>query len=374
MYRRTVFSVLLFSLTLLFVPAAGAQQDTPTGTISIRGALCPDAWIAPDQCPAADEIGAVTITTPDERALTLADATLHGADYVWEDDFLVFGTYSIDLSGMSVPTDYTFSSLGGANVVEGGTWSVELSADASHVYLYEIFVALATAPGDDDFDGLNDAEEARLGTDPTNADTDGDGFGDGEEVLSYVTDPLDVGSVPAPVSSLDLTVYLCEVGYDSKFPEENCPVAVGSTAILALDASEFALTAEIDASGEVTFTDFGDGSYILALDEVDGTVTREQLDCFAANPPGIPEPRMVDLSALEGLAFGLELSADDVVSCRWVLYQDVTPTQMPVTRLPSTGIGTFTPPDGGGFGPLALVAAVACLGLASLKVRRSMGI
>jgi len=36
--------------------------------------------------------------------------------------------------------------------------------------------------GDDDEDGLTNAEEALWGTDPTNADTDGDGFTDGDEV------------------------------------------------------------------------------------------------------------------------------------------------------------------------------------------------
>jgi hypothetical protein len=41
-----------------------------------------------------------------------------------------------------------------------------------------------------DGDGLLDVEEARLGTDPLNWDSDGDGFGDGEEVLVMGTDPL----------------------------------------------------------------------------------------------------------------------------------------------------------------------------------------
>jgi len=43
---------------------------------------------------------------------------------------------------------------------------------------------------DSDGDGLSDAEEAALGTDPNNPDTDGDGLTDGEEVKTYKTDPL----------------------------------------------------------------------------------------------------------------------------------------------------------------------------------------
>ena len=43
---------------------------------------------------------------------------------------------------------------------------------------------------DSDGDGLTDAEEALLGTDPYNKDTDGDGLTDFEEVRIYHTDPL----------------------------------------------------------------------------------------------------------------------------------------------------------------------------------------
>ena len=43
---------------------------------------------------------------------------------------------------------------------------------------------------DDDKDGLTNSEEARLGTNPNVADTDGDGLKDGEEVNRYKTNPL----------------------------------------------------------------------------------------------------------------------------------------------------------------------------------------
>ncbi len=43
---------------------------------------------------------------------------------------------------------------------------------------------------DKDNDGLTDSEEAKLGTDPLNPDTDGDGLLDGEEVNMYHTNPL----------------------------------------------------------------------------------------------------------------------------------------------------------------------------------------
>ena len=51
-----------------------------------------------------------------------------------------------------------------------------------------------------DGDGLLDVEEATIGTDALNLDTDRDGFDDGEEVLELGTDPLDpLDPTPTPV-------------------------------------------------------------------------------------------------------------------------------------------------------------------------------
>lgn len=47
---------------------------------------------------------------------------------------------------------------------------------------------------DSDNDGLTDAEESKLGTNPRMADTDGDGLKDGDEVKVYKTDPLNADS------------------------------------------------------------------------------------------------------------------------------------------------------------------------------------
>jgi hypothetical protein len=48
---------------------------------------------------------------------------------------------------------------------------------------------------DDDYDGLSNADEARLGTNPNRADSDEDGVRDGAEFASE-SDPNDPGSMP----------------------------------------------------------------------------------------------------------------------------------------------------------------------------------
>ncbi len=47
---------------------------------------------------------------------------------------------------------------------------------------------------DTDGDGLNDVQEALLGTNPNDADSDDDGLNDGQEVMTTLTDPLDPDS------------------------------------------------------------------------------------------------------------------------------------------------------------------------------------
>ncbi|MEO0571722.1 MAG: gliding motility-associated C-terminal domain-containing protein, partial [Bacteroidota bacterium] len=66
----------------------------------------------------------------------------------------------------------------------------------------EVAVEVSTCFVDSDLDGLSNAEEADLGTDPNDADTDDDGLTDGEEVL--VVDDPSTNAVPEnPSNPLD---------------------------------------------------------------------------------------------------------------------------------------------------------------------------
>ena len=72
------------------------------------------------------------------------------------------------------------------------------NSDASSTYVSEIpgltnntlATSTQTSTIDSDSDGLTDAEEKILGTDPLKVDTDGDGLSDYEEVKIYHTNPL----------------------------------------------------------------------------------------------------------------------------------------------------------------------------------------
>ncbi|MFZ0728271.1 MAG: MopE-related protein [Desulfobacterales bacterium] len=69
---------------------------------------------------------------------------------------------------------------------------------------------------DSDYDGLTDFEEVnQYGTDPNKADTDGDGFSDGEEVAGGY-DPADRNSKPDPVTT-DLVMEFGEIQADHQW-------------------------------------------------------------------------------------------------------------------------------------------------------------
>ncbi len=73
---------------------------------------------------------------------------------------------------------------------------IKLGVGVSNDNLNRIMLADANMVGDDsDGDGLPDAIESAIGTDLNNADTDSDGFGDKEEVLSG-HNPKGGGSLP----------------------------------------------------------------------------------------------------------------------------------------------------------------------------------
>lgn len=91
------------------------------------------------------------------------------------------------------------------NIGSGNTVDFEGLPDGNYVFTFtttgstapcqelsvDLVISVSDCETDEDGDGLLGGEEALLGTDPINPDTDGDGINDGDEVGDDVTNPLD---------------------------------------------------------------------------------------------------------------------------------------------------------------------------------------
>lgn len=91
------------------------------------------------------------------------------------------------------------------NIGSGNTVDFEGLPDGNYVFTFtttgstapcqelsvDVVISVSDCETDVDGDGLLGGEEALLGTDPNNPDTDGDGINDGDEVGDDVTNPLD---------------------------------------------------------------------------------------------------------------------------------------------------------------------------------------
>jgi hypothetical protein len=90
---------------------------------------------------------------------------------------------------------------------------------------------------DTDGDGLKDAQEETIGTDPENPDTDGDGYSDGKEVDAG-TDPLDPDDYPGARDGFDFSLLRMVAENDDfqgKTSEVNFNAIAGSTYYFAMD-------------------------------------------------------------------------------------------------------------------------------------------
>jgi hypothetical protein len=184
------------------------------GSISLTGYVCPSADSSAEDCQANGTVALddAVITASGGQQLTAADANRDGDTFTWP--IVPFDTYTLDGSSI-VPSGYTLGSVSGADgPTNNGDYTFEISATAPTasiaVYLVgegngggaqptaTVGPTATTGPGtpvDTDGDGVSDADEATIGTDPTIVDTDGDCHSDGAEVAAG-TNPLDANSLP----------------------------------------------------------------------------------------------------------------------------------------------------------------------------------
>jgi hypothetical protein len=163
------------------------------GTVAVSVSLCPATPQDPNaECELGDATGVVidgpvVLTTDETSAIPVR---IHGASWVWgEEGGLPFGTYFLQPGGITVPEGYELSDVRGSVGGSENGWTFVVDETNPEAILNVIYTPTAVADDtDSDQDGMSDAQEATLGTDPANADSDADGLLDGAEVTAG-TDP-----------------------------------------------------------------------------------------------------------------------------------------------------------------------------------------
>lgn len=168
----------------LFPPAA-------TGSLTLRVYDCPPpmtrATMVGDVCPSGDPTS-VNLTGEDGLTRGGAEGTIAGNAVTW--DGLAAGTYVMSSTGLGAGFADAF--VPGAAEIAPGQFATTLAPDAPAEFAIYRFAPADAQPTDSDGDGLADAAEANIGTDPFNPDTDGDGRTDNDETAerAFQTDPL----------------------------------------------------------------------------------------------------------------------------------------------------------------------------------------
>lgn len=162
---------LVFELTV----NDGRASATGRVTITVAGNQPPIVNAGPDQT--VDPLVTVTLNGSGSR-----DPEGQPLTFSWRQ---VSGAPAVTLSA-TTSASITFIA---PEIAGGVTLTFELTISDGLTSATDQIV-ITVRDGDPDHDGLLTSEEQRLGTNPVNPDTDGDGLNDGAEVNTYHTHPL----------------------------------------------------------------------------------------------------------------------------------------------------------------------------------------
>ena len=177
-----------------FTPGIGTRDiDLVRDVLSTNEALIVNAEVSAFVVVTAGEVGAAGTTIADGSGvamtgnITLINTSPEAATVLVAVVGPALGG-AIDgaLPSQTPPTTASDGDDGGDGRGDGGGDTTTTSSTTTTTTTTE-----PPAPTDTDSDGLTDDEEASLGTDPNNQDSDGDGIPDGREVNSLGSNPLD---------------------------------------------------------------------------------------------------------------------------------------------------------------------------------------
>jgi YD repeat-containing protein len=186
------------STTLVVTAPAGVASGTisvtvagTTATSTVPFAVAPIPFIT-----STSRRGAVANTS---LLLVVTGTNLIGAGFaflpVFAPPYISIGAVSINPTGTSATLALTVAANASGQFALVATNSFGSSSGfLSATNTFTVVLSLSPT-ADTDGDGLSDAQEGVLGTDPFNPDTDGDGFSDGIEVASG-SDPLNSACTP----------------------------------------------------------------------------------------------------------------------------------------------------------------------------------
>jgi YD repeat-containing protein len=186
--------------TLVVTVPAGATTGAISVTVAGTMATSSSAFVV-TFVPVITSVaphGAFANTT---TTVTVTGTNLLGSTFSFSPAFappaIVAASTTIDPSGTSATLSLTTSTSAFGNFVAVATTATgSSSVFPTQANRFSVVRSSAIAGNvDSDGDGLSDAQEILIGTDPFNPDTDGDGFSDGVEVASG-SDPLDPNCTP----------------------------------------------------------------------------------------------------------------------------------------------------------------------------------
>jgi YD repeat-containing protein len=187
------------STTLVVTVPASTATGPISVTVAGTTAVSNDSFVVTAE-PVITSVAPHGVFANTTTTVTVTGTNLSGSTFSFIPAFappaVVAAITTIDPSGTTATLSLTTSTSAFGNFVVVATTAMgSSSVFPTAANRFSVVNSSRASSMDSDGDGLSDAQEILIGTDPFNPDTDGDGFSDGVEVASG-SDPLDPNCTP----------------------------------------------------------------------------------------------------------------------------------------------------------------------------------